>query len=133
MKRIKGGDATMPIVNMIILKRDGQPTTPMAQAQAESYLGNLLHKDRQANLKQALNQAFNGQGKPTGSYRHNAFPILHASSGNGQKSVTLFYYQNGITLTLVAMGEHQTSASYKVSVYGQPAGSFKEGQTIALM
>jgi hypothetical protein len=92
----------------------------------------LLTKDHHANLKQSLNQAFDGNGKATGNYKHNNNAILHASSGNGQKSVSIFYYMNGTTMMLVAMGEHTGSDSYVLNIYGQPSGSFKENAKIQL-
>lgn len=50
---------------------------------------NVLNDDnRLANLKQALNDVT--AGKATGDLKFRANPVWHASSGNGQKSVTLF-------------------------------------------
>jgi hypothetical protein len=117
---------------IIILKRDGVPTTRMAQPQAERYLGNLIERNRLANLKQALNDVTSGKGKATGDYVFRSQPVLHASSGNGQTSVSLFFYNAGTTHTIIAMGEHLTSTSYKLADYGQRNGDFKEGARIKL-
>ncbi|MCA6091873.1 hypothetical protein LE181_06795 [Streptomyces sp. SCA3-4] len=123
--------------SMVIERRDGgAPTRPMSQMQAQAYLLGVLKAqrmlDKEVPLKQALNQAFNGAGKPTGAYRYKNRPVLHASSGNGQQSATLFYYSEAGTMTLFAIGEHKTSTSYKISVYGQKGTDFAEGRTISL-
>jgi hypothetical protein len=119
---------------LIIIKTDGTQThPPMQQPQGLSYLKNLIGSNRYASLSQALNQAFDGDGKPTGAYLYNAQPVLHASSGDRQQSVVLFYYMNVSTIMLVAMGAHSdqgTVTSYLLSDYGQPAGSFKSGNRI---
>lgn len=124
--------------NLIIIKRDGKPTNPpMAQEQANNYLKKLINADRYANLSQSLNQAFDGNGKPTGAFTYAQRPILHASSGNGETSLSLFYYMSGETITLVAMGMHVTMPKpkvwYKLSDYGQTSGTFSEGATIKLV
>lgn len=118
---------------IIIIKSDGTPTNPMDQAQAESYLGNLIESNRIANLKQALNDVTGGKGKPTGSYTFNTHNVLHASSGvTGVKSVSLFFYDNAGDHYIIAMGEHATSNTYKLTDYGQPAGDFRKNATITL-
>ncbi|MFB6457941.1 hypothetical protein ACE38W_21905 [Chitinophaga sp. Hz27] len=118
---------------IVIIKSDGTSTQPMNQAQAESYLGNLITADRIANLKQALNDVTGGKGKPTGKYKFNNFPVLHASSGViGVKSVSLFFYDNGGNHHIFAMGEHVAASSYKLTDYGQPAGDFKKNATITI-
>lgn len=117
----------------IVVRKDGSgETTAMAQAQVESYLGNLLEADRIANLKQALNDVFDGAGKPTGQYRFADNAVMHASSGNVVKSVTLFYYMTGSVARIFAMGEHASSASYTVCDFGQRGTSFQKGRTIIL-
>ncbi|MFI9310589.1 hypothetical protein [Streptomyces triculaminicus] len=127
--------------SMIIDKRDGGgQTRPMAQPQAESYMVNVLKDQRQLNkepsLKQALNQAFNGGGKPTGGYKFKNHKVLHASSGDGQTSTTLFYFNNTDTntMTLFAVGEHLAGPKtrYKITVYGQAGTDFAQGKTISL-
>lgn len=117
---------------IVVRKDGGGETTAMAQAQVESYLANLLEADRLANLKQALNDVFNGIGKPTGQHRFNDKPVMHASSGNVVKSVTLFYYMSGSLARIFAMGEHASSASYTVSDFGQRGTAFQKGRTITL-
>lgn len=125
--------AHTPAASAVIKKRDGSLTQPpMAQAQAQSYLLNLVLANRQANLKQALNDVFSGKGKATNAYRQDGQPVLHASSGNGQQSVTLFYYMTGSVATIFAMGEHTGATSYRVSDYGQPAGDFSQNARINL-
>lgn len=119
---------------LVVIKSDGTSTRPMAQAQAESYLTNLLVREKHANLKQVMNDVF-GDGskqKASGSYQFNGRPILHASSGNGQSSVTGFFYVIGSTAYLVALGEHKTSSSYYIATYGQTSGDFKHKATITL-
>lgn len=117
----------------IIIKKDGIPTTPMAQAQAESYLGNLIEANRLANLKQALNDVANGKGKATGNRKFNNIPVLHASSGvMGVKSLSLFFYDNNRDHYIVAMGKHVAASSYTLSDYGQPSGDFKNGITFTI-
>lgn len=118
---------------IIIIKSDGTPTNPMDQAQAESYLGNLIEPNRMANLKQALNDVTSGKGKATGNYTFNTHKVLHASSGvTGVKSVSLFFYDNAGDHYIIAMGEHVTSNTYKLTDYGQPTGDFKKNATITL-
>lgn len=128
---------------LCILKSDGTfsarsgEKTSMAQQQAQKYLQNLIEANRYANLTQALNDVFNDKGKPTGSYMFEAHPVLHASAGDGQTSVTLFFYtESATTSVLFAMGEHlevpKPQVRYKVTDYGQTQGSFKEKATIIL-
>lgn len=117
---------------IVIIKSDGQPTNPMQQAQAEKYLGNLIEANRLANLKQSLNDITGGGGKATGSYKFNNQPVLHASSGViGVKSVSLFFYRTDYNY-IIAMGEHTSSKTYKLTDYGQPSGDFKKNATISL-
>ena len=86
-----------PASMAIIVKKDGEgDTTAMMQPQTEKYLGNLLTPDRISNLKQSLNDVFGGRGKATGAYTFAGQAVLHASSGNMQKSVTLFFYMSGV-------------------------------------
>ncbi|MEU1309031.1 hypothetical protein ABZ419_09045 [Streptomyces cinnamoneus] len=123
--------------SMVIERRDGgAPTRAMSQPEAQAYLIAVLKdqnmKNREANLKQALNQAFDGNGKPTGAYKYKDHSVLHASSGNGQTSITLFYYSEPSKLTLFAIGEHETSRSYKITVYGQKGTDFAQGKTVIL-
>lgn len=124
------------MVSMIIIKRDGKPTTAMAQPQAESYLGNLVNANRTASLKQVMNDAFSGGGKPTGNYTFNTEPVLHASSGDGQQSVSIFFYRKGLFVNLFAMGEHidlpKPKVRYKISDFGQAGTHFAEGSTVIL-
>ena len=87
--------------NLVVIKRDGTQTNPaMGQTQAERYLVNVVHNSLHSNLKQALNQAFDGNGKASGTYRFNNNLILHASSGKigTNKCVSLFYYELGLSL-----------------------------------
>lgn len=119
--------------NIIIIKSDGTATTPMAQAQAEVYLGKLITANRVANLKQSLNDVTGNKAKATGDYTFNTHPVLHASSGiTGVKSVSLFLYKQASLFYIIAMGEHVSSKSYKLTDYGQPNGNFKKNATISL-
>jgi len=128
---------------MVIMKRDGTLTKPpMAQAQANNYLKNLITANRYASLSQALNDTFDGKGKattrekPPKDYLFNGHPVLHASSGDGQQSVSLFFYESAGTITLFAMGAHQDlpkpKVRYKLVDYGQPQGEFQEDADIIL-
>jgi|HubBroStandDraft_5_1064220.scaffolds.fasta_scaffold15349_3 hypothetical protein len=87
--------------------------------------------NRTANAKQALNQMFDGNGKATGAYQYGGLPVWHASSGNGQQSVCLFYTMNGFTAQVLAIGEHKTSTSYKLE-WGPTPGAFSKNATIQL-
>ena len=123
---------------VVIVKTDGSHAGPMAQPQAESYLNNVhANPDLAANLKQAMNDVTSGKGKASQPYTFNGHPILHASSGNAQKSITLFFYRTGGHEYIVAMGEHagkvKGKESYKLTHYGQNANqTFKTGATITL-
>ena len=123
---------------IVIIKSDGTQTNPMAQAQAESYLFNV-HGDASltANMKQALNDLTGGKGKSSQPYTFNGQPILHASSGNGEKSISLFFYRTGGNEYIVAMGEHSGKVkgkeTYRLSHYGQNTNpTYKEGAVITL-
>jgi hypothetical protein len=123
-----------PAAMAIVVKADGGgDTNAMMQPQVEKYLDNVL-KDpsRTANLKQAMNDVFGGRGKASGAYTFATKPVLHASSGNGQKSVTLFFYMAGTSAKIFAMGEHKAASSYTVSEYGQKGTDFAKGKTVAL-
>jgi hypothetical protein len=104
----------------------------MAQPQVENHLANLLQPDGVPNLKQALNDVFSGKGKPSGAYRFGGSPVLHASSGNMAKSVTLFYTMAADTARIFAMGQHATASSYTVADFGQRGTDFQEGRTVKL-
>ena len=123
---------------IVIVKSDGTHAGPMAQAQAESYLNHVhANPDLIANLKQAMNDLTGGKGKSTQPYVFNGHPILHASSGNAQKSITLFFYRTGGNEYVVAMGEHagkvKGKETYKLTHYGQGSDpTFKKGATITL-
>ena len=102
------------------------------QAGTEELLVDIVDSStRTANAKQALNQMFNGDGKPTGAYKYMTLPIWHASSGNGQKSVSIFYTMNGTTAQIVAIGEHVNGSSYRLE-WGRTAPPFKPGSTLGL-
>jgi hypothetical protein len=123
---------------IVIIKSDGTQAGPMAQAQAESYLFNV-HSDASltANMKQALNDLTGGKGKASQPYVFNGHPILHASSGNGVKSISLFFYRTGGNEHIIAMGEHtgkvKGKETYKLTHYGQNANpTYKKGAVITL-
>jgi len=122
-----------PAILISVLKTDGKKAAGMAIPQAQNYLVNVLgDKSRDANLKQALNDVTGGKGKATGGYKFLSEPVLHASSGNSQKSVTLFYTLSGVTATIIAMGEHVTSTQYEIDVFGPPNSEFAKGKKITL-
>ncbi|KHN51459.1 hypothetical protein [Pectobacterium fontis] len=110
----------------------GVQSGPFNQFEAEKELENYLEKHRYANMKQAMNDVTFGKGKATGSYTYDDHYVLHASSGNSQKSVSIFFYHTETGYYLIAMGEHTTSASYLLSDFGQKSGDFKFGKTISL-
>lgn len=124
--------------SMIVIKTaayGGGSTSAMNQMTAQTYLGNLLQKgsSRVTNLSQALNQAFNDQGKACGNLMYEGHAPLHASAGvMGVSSVTLFYYKLGMTLYCFAMGEHSGGSSYKLSDFGPAAGNFQYNKTVQL-
>jgi hypothetical protein len=66
---------------LCIMKRDGSfsarsgEKTSMAQAQALSYLQNLIQANPYASLSQALNDVFGEKEKPTGAYLFDAHPV----------------------------------------------------------
>ena len=126
--------------HVVIIKTDGTETNPMPQRQAEIYLGKLITANRTASLKQAMNDVYSGKGKATGAYMYaglgGSHRVLHASSGNGQTSVSLFYVTCPQGTFIIAMGEHldvpKPKVEYKLTDYGQPSGSFKRNATIKL-
>jgi len=87
--------------------------------------------NRTANAKQSINQMFDGNGKATGAHVYQGLPVWHASSGNGQKSVTLFYTISGVMAQVVAIGEHKTSTSYDIE-WGPTTSAFSAGKTLNL-
>lgn len=126
--------------HITIRKTDGTDTNPMPQRQAEIYLSNLIHRNRVASLKQAMNDVYGDGGKATGAVVYEGFggrlPVKHASSGNGQHSVSLFYVKHGGMTYLLAMGEHMDLPSPKVGYslcdYGQPDGDLKNGKSFRI-
>lgn len=133
---------------IVIVKSDGSLAGPMPQAQAESYLFNV-HKqvDLNASMKQALNDLTGGKGKAstfsTGkntasvSYMFKGKPVLHASSGDGESSISLFFYRLEAHEYVIAMGEHagkvKGKETYKLCHYGQDGDPlYKKGATISL-
>ncbi|GKW41634.1 hypothetical protein LOZ86_01095 [Pectobacterium parvum] len=110
----------------------GVQSGPFNQAETEKELEDYLERNRYANMKQAMNDVTSGKGKVTGDYTYNTYPVLHASSGNGQKSVSIFFYHAGTDKYLIAMGEHTTATSYLLSDFGQKSGYFKLGKTISI-
>ena len=123
---------------IVIVNSNGTQAGPMAQPQAESYLYNV-HKNPglTANMKQALNDLTGGKGKASQPYVFNGQPILHASSGNGQASISLFFYRAGGNEHIIAMGEHSGKVkgkeTYKLTHYGQDGNLlYRKGATITL-
>lgn len=123
---------------MVVIKtkeHGGGETTVMPQVVAQKYLANLVGPGtRLTNLSQALNQAFNDQGKSNGALLYDGKQTKHASAGVvGVSSVTLFYYERATVLYLFAMGQHRGGSSYLISDFGPASGDFKSGKTIQLM
>ena len=123
---------------IVIVKSNGTQVGPMAQPQAESYLANVLsNPSLLPNLKQVLNDLTSGKGKASQPHTFNGQAVLHASSGNGAHSVSVFFYRLGGNAHLIAMGEHSGKVkgkeSYKLTHYGQDANpNFKKGATLIL-
>ncbi|MDR3506393.1 MAG: hypothetical protein P4L64_00690 [Caulobacteraceae bacterium] len=122
---------------IIIVKPVGGNTNGMAAAQAQSYLTNVLNdNNRIASLKQALNDVTGGKGKATGAYKFNGAAVWHASSGNGQQSVTLFYTVNGVTASIFAMGAHEGGSpavqKYRITDFGPTTGDFAPNRVISI-
>jgi hypothetical protein len=102
------------------------------QTGAEELLVDIVNQsNRTANVKQSMNQMFDGNGKATGAHTFGGLPIWHASSGNGVKSVCLFYTIQSVTAQIVAVGEHVSGSSYSLE-WGRTAGSFKKGATLTI-
>lgn len=102
------------------------------QAGAEELLVDIVNQsNRTANAKQSMNQMFDGNGKATGAHTFGGLAVWHASSGNGVKSVCLFYTMQGTTAQIVAVGEHKTGNSYALE-WGRTTGSFKAGATLTI-
>ena len=120
----------------VIVKTDGTPTGGMIQPTTLTYLTNVINQagmnNRRANLSQTLNDVFDGKGKATGGYLYGGQPVIHASSGNGQMSASLFWTMTGATARIFAMGEHVNSISYKITVWGQAGTDFAMDRTIRL-
>ena len=122
---------------MVVIKttqHGGGETTTMPQIIAQKYLANLVGPGtRLTNLSQAMNQAFNDQGKSNGTLQYNGNQTKHASAGVvGVSSVTLFYYERGTVLYLFAMGQHKGGSSYQISDFGPATGTFASGKTVQL-
>jgi len=92
MKKFDPEASAMPHadVNLIVILRtneDGKPTRPMAYAQAQTYLVNVMKdNNRDSCIKQALNDVTSGKGKPTGAYVYLGSPVWHASSGDARQA-----------------------------------------------
>jgi hypothetical protein len=123
---------------MVIIKTKeygGGETTLMPQVVAQKYLAKLVGTgSRLTNLSQAMNQAFNDQGKSNGALMYDGKQTMHASAGViGVSSLTLFYYERATILYLFAMGQHKGGSSYLISDFGPTDGSFQSGKTVQLV
>lgn len=123
---------------MVVIKTKaygGGQTTTMPQIVAQKYLAGLVGAgSRLTNLSQAMNQAFNDQGKSNGSLLYDGQQTMHASAGVvGVSSVTLFYYERATVLYLFAMGQHKGGSSYQISDFGPDTGTFASGKTVQLV
>jgi hypothetical protein len=121
---------------IIIMKSDGTITTIMNQEQVEKYLSNIIEKNRVSHLKQTLNDVTGNNEKTTGNYIFKKYPVLHASSGNGQTSVTLFFYKTNEAHVIFAMGRHtepiKGNTTYEISDYGQEGTDFAKNRKVIL-
>lgn len=121
-----------------IIKNDGNPTRPMSQPQAQSYLENVLKRTQEigrlANLSQALNDVGSGKGKASGTLRFSGRPVLHASAGKaGKSSITILFYREGGSEFIFAVGGHLGSSSYEIDIYGQDSNpAYKLGAKLTL-
>ncbi|MEQ9862474.1 hypothetical protein OI450_17980 [Pectobacterium cacticida] len=79
-----------------------------------------------------MNDITSGIGKATGNYVYDGHSVLHASSGNNQKSVSIFFYHTDTGDYLIAMGEHIIARTYLLSDFGQKSGDLEFGKTISL-
>jgi len=122
-------------MTMIVIDK-GVATAAMAQDAVKTYLQTTygIAGSRLTNLSQALNQAFDGNGKSCGANRYAGNACLHASAGvPGVSSVSLFYYLGGGgVLNLVAMGAHESSTTYRLSDFGAADGDFKYKKVLSL-
>lgn len=116
----------------IYIINKGVQSGPFNQTQAEDELKDYIEKHCYANLRQAMNDVTYGKGKVTGNYTYDGQPVLRTSSGNNQKSVSIFFYNTEDSYYIIAMGEHRTLTSYLLNGFGQTAGDFKFGKTINL-
>jgi hypothetical protein len=131
-----GGNAMA--TGMVVIKSKtygGGETTAMPQVVAQKYLANLIGPGtRLTNLSQAMNQAFNDQGKSNGALLYDGKQTKHASAGVvGVSSVTLFYHERATVLYLFAMGQHKGGSSYLISDFGPDTGDFRSGKTLQLL
>ncbi|MFI9202816.1 hypothetical protein [Streptomyces sp. NPDC053048] len=88
-------------------------------------------------LGQALNQAYNGQGKNSGMHVVDGEQrqVFHASAGKAgtSASVTLFYYPKDPSggFHLVALGEHASADLYRIDKdLGQDQAPFQKKKTV---
>lgn len=91
---------------------------------------------RWASVKQAVQQAFIGKGKPTG-WTFSGRKVHHASAGSMGKEVsaTVFFVVDEVerdTAAVIALGAHVTSDTYEICDWGQPSGDFKLGRTVRI-
>lgn len=116
-------------MGFIIINSDGRAAEEgvMSTDQAKEYLIENYNpgSHRHGNLGSTLTTISNDNKKPTGSLRFNDQPVWHASTGNGEKSVSLFFYndEDG-NHCIIAMGEHLkvpqgSPPKYQLSDYGQ--------------
>ncbi|GAA2654858.1 hypothetical protein [Streptomyces lunalinharesii] len=104
-----------------------------AKKDLTTYVGN----GRVTALGQALNQAYNGQGKNSGNHVVDGEQrqVFHASAGKAgtNSSVTLFYYPKDPSgsFHLVALGEHASADLYKIDKeLGQDQAPFQKKKTV---
>ncbi|MDF3292418.1 hypothetical protein [Streptomyces silvisoli] len=109
------------------------------QEDAQNILRDALDRECWSNLSQALNAAYDGQGKYSTKVTidDQEVEVWHASAGKqGVSSVTLFYYPKkpaDFALHLIALGEHATNDLYEIARdFGQEGFPYKRGKRVGV-
>lgn len=108
-----------------------------SQNKAKVYIEDNATSTDLASLNGALNDAFLGRGKDSGTHPVVNFgeqQILHASAskrGSGH-STTVFFFGDGDELNLIAVGQHDGKA-YKIDDrLGQAEQPFQKGKKVSV-
>jgi hypothetical protein len=104
------------------------------QPDAQTDLKLYVDSGRYTALSQALNDAFDGKGKDSGTHLIDGekVNVRHSSAGVvGKPSVTLFHFFKNNEFHLVALGEHVSSSGYRIDdVLGQETAPFQKKKTV---